>query len=160
MEGGFLIPTYVKESTIKSAGKGRFIIGNHKKGSIIIKQEINSETLHVIKNKDELKNYNIELLKHFAHTEPKDCNLKTNYVYLNFPPMNTNHSENNNIDYIYFDKYKITYLIRNVKDNEELLQNYCNFKQNNWFEDYLHNNKLISARELGINIELNNPIVK
>lgn len=74
--------------------------------------------------------------------------------------MNTNHSANNNIDYIYSDKYKITYLIRNVKDNEELLQNYCNFKQNNWFEDYLHNNKLISARELGINIELNNPIVK
>ena len=62
MEGGFLIPTYVKESTIKGAGKGRFIIGNHKKGSIIRKQEINSETLHVIKNKDELENYNIELL--------------------------------------------------------------------------------------------------
>ena len=60
MEGGFLIPTYVKESTIKGAGKGRFIIGNHKKGSIIRKQEINSETLHVIKNKDELENYNIE----------------------------------------------------------------------------------------------------
>jgi hypothetical protein len=71
--------------------------------------------------------------------------------------MNTNHSANNNIDYIYSDKYKITYLIRNVKDNEELLQNYCNFKENNWFEDYLHNNNLISARELGIDIELNNP---
>ena len=52
--------------------------------------------------------------------------------------MNTNHSLNNNIDYIYTNCEKITRLTRDVKAGEEMLQNYCNFTKNEWFEDFLH----------------------
>jgi len=149
MYNDFLIPTIIKTSNIKNAGSGRFFIENHKKGTIIREQIINSDSLHVIKNKEECKKYDIELLKHFGHSLPNNSEIKTNYVYINFPPMNTNHSLDNNIDFLFKDNKKITFLIKDVKSGEEILQNYSNFRKVDWFEDYLHENNLISARELG-----------
>jgi len=152
MDGGFLIETVVKPSSIPNAGRGRFFINNHKKDTIIRKQIIGSDNLHCIKNKEGLDKYDIDFLKHFGHTKPKHSEIETNYVYLNNPSMNTNHSLNNNIDYIYTNCEKITRLTRDVKAGEEMLQNYCNFTKNEWFEDFLHKADMISARELGEHI--------
>lgn len=148
----FLIKTIVKPSTIKDAGKGRFFVEDQKKGTIIRKQIINSDSLHVIKNREELKKYDLYLLMHFGHSKPKHSKLNTNYVYLNFPPMNTNHSEDSNIDFIYSNSEKITYLTKDVKAGEEIFQNYRNFEKIEWFENYLHEKNLISARELGVSL--------
>lgn len=145
----FLINTLIKSSSIEGAGTGRFFVEDHNKGTIIRRQIIGSDSLHVIKKKEQLQKYNLELLKHFGHSKPKHSELKTNYVYLNFPPMNTNHSENNNIDFLYTDTEKITYITKDVKGGDEIFQNYCNFEKIEWFEDYLHEQELISARELG-----------
>lgn len=146
----FLIKTVIQASTIEGAGTGRFFVEDHNKGTIIRRQIIGSDSLHVIKNKEALSKYNLQLLKHFGHSKPKHSELKTNYVYLNFPPMNTNHSEDNNIDFIYTDNEKITYLTKDVKAGDEIFQNYRNFEKVDWFEEYLHEKDLISARELGV----------
>ena len=96
-----------------------------------------------------MKKYDIDILKHFGHTLPIHSNIKTNFVYLNFPPMNTNHSIYNNIDFEYTENEKLTYLTRDVYSGEEIYQNYCNFSECKWFEDYLHKYERVSARELG-----------
>ena len=145
----FLIKTIIQPSSIQGAGTGRFFVEDHKKGTIIRKQKMGSDNLHVIKNKDELDKYNLQLLKHFGHSKPKHSELKTNYIYLNFPPMNTNHSEDNNIDFIYVHDEKITYLTKDVNAGDEIFQNYRNFEKVDWFEEYLHEKGEISARELG-----------
>lgn len=145
----FLIKTIIQPSSIQGAGTGRFFVEDHEKGTIIRKQKMGSDNLHVIKNKDELDKYNLQLLKHFGHSKPKHSELKTNYIYLNFPPMNTNHSEDNNIDFIYVHHEKITYLTKDVKAGDEIFQNYRNFERVYWFEEYLHEKGEISARELG-----------
>ena len=145
----FLIKTVIHSSSIQGAGTGRFFVEDHRKGTIIRKQKIGSDNLHVIKNRDDLDKYNLQLLKHFGHSKPKHSELTTNYVYLNFPPMNTNHSENNNIDFIYTNNEKITYLTKDVKAGDEIFQDYRNFEKVEWFEKYLHEKDLISARELG-----------
>ena len=145
----FLIPTKIRISKIPHAGTGRFFVHNHKKGTIIRKQIIDSPCLHVIKDNSGLKKYDIELLKHFGHTKPIHSNITTNYVYLNFPPMNTNHSIYNNIDFEYNDTEKITYVTRDVYAGEEIYQNYCNFDKCDWFEEFLHDHSILSARELG-----------
>ena len=149
----FLVKTIIQPSTIEGAGTGRFFVEDQKKGTIIRKQKIGSESLYVIKNKEELSKYNLQLLKHFGHSKPKHSELKTNYVYLNFPPMNTNHSEDNNIDFIYVHDEKITYLTKDVKAGDEMFQNYRNFEKVHWFEEYLHEKGEISARELGMLID-------
>ena len=64
--------------------------------------------------------------------------------------MNTNHSEDNNIDFLYTNNEKITYITKDVKSGDEIFQNYRNFEKVDWFEEYLHEKDLISARELGI----------
>ena len=145
----FLVKTIIHSSSIPGAGTGRFFVEDQKKGTIIRKQKIGSDSLHVIKTRDELDKYNLQLLKHFGHSKPKHSELKTNYVYLNFPPMNTNHSEDNNIDFIYVHDEKITYLTKDVKAGDEIFQNYRNFEKVDWFEEYLHGKGEISARELG-----------
>ena len=145
----FFIKTIIQPSSIQGAGTGRFFVEDHNKGTIIRKQKMGSDNLHVIKNKDELDKYNLQLLKHFGHSKPKHSEIKTNYIYLNFPPMNTNHSEDNNIDFIYVHNEKITYLTKDVKAGDEIFQNYRNFERVYWFEEYLHEKGEISARELG-----------
>ena len=136
----FLVKTIIQPSTIEgSQGLEDFFVRIKKKGTIIRKQKIGgSASLHVIKNKEELSKYNLQLLKHFGHSKPKHSELKTNYVYLNFPPMNTNHSEDSNIDFIYVHDEKITYLTKDVKAGDEMFQNYRNFERVDWFEEYLH----------------------
>jgi hypothetical protein len=148
----FLIKTVIKDSSIKDAGTGRFFLEDLKKGTIIRKQIIGSDNLKVIKNKEELDNYDITLLKHFGHSKPKNSKLNTNYIYLNNPTMNTNHSDNYNIDFEYRDNEKITYLIKDVKCGDEMLQNYCNYEKVDWFEEYLHERQLISQREFALSI--------
>ena len=63
--------------------------------------------------------------------------------------MNTNHSIYNNIDFEYNDTEKITYVTRDVYAGEEIYQNYCNFDKCDWFEEFLHDHSMLSARELG-----------
>ncbi len=150
MLDGFQIETEIKLSNIPEAGEGRFFKKSYKKNTIVRIQKIGSETLHVIKNKEELLKYNLQLLKHFGHSKPKHSGLENNHVYLNFPPMNTNHSEDNNIDFLYSNGEKITYLTKDVNVGDEMFQNYRNFEKVDWFEEYLHENNEISARELGI----------
>ena len=77
----FLIKTVIKDSTIKDAGTGRFFLEDLKKGTIVRKQIIGSDNLKVIKNKEELDNYDITLLKHFGHSKPKNSKLNTCLLY-------------------------------------------------------------------------------
>ena len=63
--------------------------------------------------------------------------------------MNTNHSSDANIMYEFDETEKRTILLRDVEAGEEMLQNYTFFTKVDWFEDYLNSNNLISARQLG-----------
>ena len=151
MEDNFFeVPTEIKPSSIPGAGNGRFFKCKLNKFTIIRRQKIGSDSLHILKNIDDLKKYDLSYLKDFGHSLPQNCIIKNNYVYLNFPPMCTNHSNFPNIDYIYSDSEKITYTICDVQENDEILQDYSKFRKIKWFEDYLHKNNMISARELGI----------
>lgn len=149
MTDGFQIQTEVKTSNIPEAGMGRFFKKSYKKGTIVRIQKINSETLHVIRDVEELKHYDINLIKHFAHSLPTYSNKHNDLIYLNFPPMNTNHSSDANIMYEFDETEKRTILLRDVEAGEEMLQNYTFFTKVDWFEDYLNSNNLISARQLG-----------
>ena len=152
----FRIKTEIKESLIPGAGRGRFFAEYCKKGTIVRVQIIPSEKIFVFKNVDQLKSVSYENLVHFCHTKPIRSTLSTDYVYLNNPPLYTNHSTNNNIDFHYTDTKKITYTTRDVKAGEEMVQNYCNYTKVDWFENYLHSINAISVREFGERIVLMN----
>jgi hypothetical protein len=152
MTDGFLIETEVKLSNIPEAGNGRFFKKSYKKGTIVRIQKVASETLHVIKNVSELKQYNIEFVKHFGHSLPTYSNKHNDFIYLNYPPMNTNHSIDANIMYEFDESEKRTILIKDVEAGDEMVQNYTHFTTVKWFEDYLNSNNMISARQLGVEI--------
>lgn len=133
----FKINTIVQKSLIDGAGNGRFFNQDCKKDTLIREQEFNSDELIVLKSTKDIEKYNVsnsELI-HFCHSIPNN-HLNNNLVYLNRPPMVTNHSSNPNIYYVYSDK-KRTYTLRDVKKGEEMYQDYNQFTEVKWFTKYL-----------------------
>lgn len=147
MNDTFLISTEVKASTIENGGNARFFNEDVKKGTIIRKQEIGSESLQLFKNKNELDKIDIDILKHYAHSVPEGCSFHTNSVFINNPYLYTNHHSNPNIQFTYTYSYKYTITTRDVKKGEEMFQDYSSFKVVDWFQKYLKEKNVIGARE-------------
>lgn len=147
MNDTFLINTEIKSSTIENGGNARFFNEDVKKGTIIRKQEIGSESLQILKNKNELDEIDIDILKHYAHSVPKDCRFHTNFIFINHPYLYTNHHSDPNVRFQYTYAYKYTITTRDVKKGEEMFQDYSSFKKVDWFEKYLKEKKIIGARE-------------
>ena len=140
----FKINTIIQKSLIDGAGNGRFFDQDCKKGTLIREQEFNSDELVILKSTKDIEKYKVtnKELIHFCHSIP-DSHENNNIVYLNRPPMVTNHSEDPNIYYVYSDK-KRTYTLRDIKKGEEMYQDYKSFSEVKWFTDYLkdkHNEK-------------------
>lgn len=136
----FKIKTIIKKSLIENAGNGRFFDDDYKKGTLVREQEFSSDELIVLKSIEDIKKFDVtknELI-HFCHSIPNNHD-SNNVIYLNRPPMVTNHSEDPNIYYVYSDK-KRTYTLRDVKKGEEMYQNYNQFTEVKWFTDYLKKN--------------------
>ena len=140
----FKINTFINNSLIHGAGNGRFFGQNCKKGTLVREQDYNSDELVLLSSQEDIKKYNVTTneLVHFCHSIPKD-HKKNNIIYINRPPMVTNHSDDPNIYYIYSDK-KRTYTLKDVKKGEEMYQDYNQFTEVEWFTNYLkdvHNEK-------------------
>lgn len=149
MTDTFLIKTEIKQSTLENGGNARFFDEDVKKGTIIRKQEIGSESLQILKNCMDLDKIDIDILKHYGHSVPKDCRFHTNCVLLNNPYLYTNHNSEPNIEFEYSYIYKYTKTTKDVKKGEEMFQDYSNFRKIKWFEDYLEKNNVIGARQFG-----------
>jgi len=149
----FLIKTYVKKSSIPEAGDGRFFSNNCKSGTIIRIQSIEKD-LTKITNINDISNTDENLIDNFAHSKTITDNYHTSdTVYINKKPLFTNHSNDNNITFQYNGDQKITYTTKNVKKDDEVFQNYCEYTKVPWFEDYLHSKGKFSLREFGMELK-------
>jgi len=153
-EDGFYVPTVIKQSSIPNAGKGRFFVQDHKKGTVVRIQEFDGPNIKVFRNVQEVLDagFDMEYLGHFGHSTPKDCDIHDDVMFVNTPPMCSQHSADNdnaNIHYLYRENEKICVLRRDVKADEEFLQDYTNFKEVKWFEEYLNSKKYRSPRQFG-----------
>ena len=153
--GGFLIESEVSESSIPNAGKGRFFLRDYEKGKVVRIQEIETD-LHIFKNIQEIRSADEDLILNFGHSRCQNSDINTEYVYVNKQPFYTNHSSNNNISFQIRAGKKLTFLTRDVKAGEEMLQNYEEYTINTWFEDYLHTQDKKSLREFGIEFNKDN----
>ena len=142
-----MIETSVKESTICGAGNGRFFENNYKKDTIVRKQEYNSEELRILRNEFELREFDITYIQKYGHSAP--VNSEYDCIFLNNPPMFTNHSSSPNIYFIYGDNFKYTLTSRDVERGEEMLQDYGEYKIIDWYETYINNNNAKSLASFG-----------
>ena len=152
---GFFIESEVKDSCIPNAGKGRFFSRDYEKGKVIRIQEIETDLL-IFKNIQEIRSADEDLILNFGHSRCQNSDINTDYVYVNKQPLYTNHSSNNNISLQIQGGKKLTYLTRDVKAGEEMLQNYEEYTANIWFENYLHTKCKKSLREFGIEFNKDN----
>ena len=149
----FLIKTYVKKSSIPEAGDGRFFSTHCKAGTIIRVQSIEKD-LTKINNIHDISVTDENLIDNFAHSKTITDHYDTSdTVYINKKPLFTNHSNDNNITFQYNGDQKITYTTKNVKKDDEVFQNYCEYTQVPWFEDYLHSKGKYSLREFGMELK-------
>ena len=149
----FLIKTYVKKSSIPEAGDGRFFSNDCKAGTIIRVQSIEKD-LTIISNIHDISVTDEKLIDNFAHSKTITDDYDTSdIVYINKKPLFTNHSNDNNITFQYTGDQKITYTTKNVKKDDEVFQNYCEYTQVPWFEDYLHSKGKYSLREFGMELK-------
>jgi len=149
----FLVKTEVKLSNIPNAGKGRFFLEDLDKDTIVRKQIIDSDELFVFKKGCNLELVNLDYLQSFGHTQPNDDNIDDS-IYINNPPLYTNHSKEPNIYFIYKENEKFTLTSKNVKKGEEMYQDYSIYKKVEWFENYLKEQKKVSLRDFGNQINL------
>ena len=158
VEDDFLIQTYIKKSTIPSAGNGRFFADNCKAGTIIRVQSIERDLIK-ISNIDEIPSIDINLIHNFAHSRTVTNNSsESDVMYINKQPLFTNHSNDNNISFQYINDRKITYTTKNVRKNDEVLQDYCEYTRVPWFEDYLKTIGKISLREFGTELKMSREV--
>ena len=149
----FLIKTYVKKSSIPEAGDGRFFSNHCKAGTIIRVQSIEKD-LTKINNIHDISVIDENLIDKFGHSKTITDHYDTSdTVYINKKPLFTNHSNDNNITFQYNGDQKITYTTKNVKKDDEVFQNYCEYTQVPWFEDYLHSKGKFSLREFGMELK-------
>lgn len=149
----FLIKTYVKKSSIPEAGDGRFFSNDCKAGTIIRVQSIEKD-LTKISNIHDISVTDENLIDNFAHSKTVTDDYDTSdTVYINKKPLFTNHSNDNNITFQYNGDQKITYTTKNVKKDDEVFQNYCEYTKVPWFEDYLHSKGKYSLREFGMELK-------
>lgn len=155
---GFYIPSVIKQSSIPNAGRGRFFVEDHKKGTVVRRQKFDGPTIKVFRNVQDVLDagLDMEYLGHFGHSTPKDCDLHKDVMFVNTPPMHSQHSADNdnaNIHYIYLENEKVCVLKKNVKAGEEFFQDYTNFKEVKWFEEHLNSKKYVSPRQFGATLE-------
>ena len=144
----FLINTEVKLSNIPNAGNGRFFSEDCEKDTIIRKQLIDSEELYILKPDSNLELINKHYLLNFAHSRPIE-DIDDNCIYLNNPPLYTNHSKEPNIYFVYDKGEKFTITSKDVKKGEEMYQDYSNYRYIDWYEKYLEKINKKSLRHFG-----------
>lgn len=149
MDETFLIKTEIKPSSIENGGNARYFLEDVKKGTVIRKQKIGSKSLQYFTEETNLGTLSVDTLKHYGHSVPKNCLLHTNVVFVNNPFLYTNHSSDPNIIFEYTDEYKYTLTKKDVRKGDEMFQNYCDFKEIEWFENFLKQENTISARQFG-----------
>ena len=149
----FLVKTEIKSSNIPNAGRGRFFLEDLDKDTIIRKQTIDSDELFVFKKGCNLELVNLDYLKSFGHTQPNDDNYDDS-IYLNNPPLYTNHSKEPNIYFIFKENEKFTLTSKNVKKGDEMYQDYSIYKKVEWFESYLKQQNKVPLRDFGNQINL------
>ena len=145
----FKVKTYIDKSTIPAAGNGRFFKDFIPNGTVVREQEINTPQLMSFSSVEELRSVEINKMINYCHSVPINCNYHKNKVFLNTPPMVSNHSINANVYYIFTETHKYCIANRDINPGEELLQNYCKFSKVKWYEEYLHKLGKISVREFG-----------
>lgn len=144
----FLVETEVKQSNIPNAGRGRFFCKDYEKETIIRKQKVDSDELYIFNNEKQLELVNFDYLLNFGHSRPIE-DINDNSIYLNNPPLFTNHSNVPNIYFIYNNDEKYTIASKDVKKGEELYQDYSIYKKIDWFEHFLEKNNKKSLRCFG-----------
>ena len=148
---GFYVPTEVKKSRIPNAGNARFFMQAGKKGSIIRRQKIDKNIY--FRNVEEILAHGIDLehLGHMGCSPPDDCEYHKGVVFVNSPPMYSQHSHSDdaNIYCVYTETEKITILKKDVVADEEFMQDYAVYKQVDWYEEFLNSHHLVSLRQFG-----------
>jgi hypothetical protein len=146
----FKLKTDIKKSSIDGAGLGRFFGGNFKKGEILRIQDLNNcDHIVIINNEKEAILYDMDFMYNFGHSIPDD-NIDKSYehsIFLNVPPMFSNHSFTPNIRYKYEDDKKITMLTKDVKEGEEIVQDYSKQTNVDWYINLLNKNDLIPLQK-------------
>lgn len=148
---GFKIKTNIKKSNIQNAGLGRFSLEECSPHSLIRVQK-NNVNIYIYKNESEFAENFSDGISRFYHTSSHYSKIGKNYVYLNFPPMYTNHSADPNISFIYYDDIKITFAFKHIKTGDELVNNYLEYSKVDWFEKFLNKKNKISLRQMALNI--------
>ena len=148
-DDSFKVKTYIDKSSIPGTGRGRFFDEFVPKGTIVRVQEIDSPQLLMFSNIDNLKRVELKTMFNYCHSVPIGCNYHIDKVFLNYPPMMSNHSMYANVRYTFTETHKYCIASRNIEPGEELLQNYTQFSKVEWYEDYLHKLGHISVREFG-----------
>ena len=146
----FKLKTEIKKSSIDGAGLGRFFCGDYNKGDILRIQEINNKDhIVVINNEKEAILYDLDFMYNFGHSIPND-NIDKSYkdsIFLNVHPMFSNHSFTPNIEYKYEDDKKITILTRDVKEGEEIFQDYSKQTKVDWYINFLNKIDLVPLQK-------------
>lgn len=134
----FKVKTIVKKSNIEGAGRGRFVLEDCKKGTIIRKSKID-EDLIIFNNLEELSSFynkseeNVDRIENFAWSNKTKVNkvfLYNNHFFYNF-------GFSYNFEHEFTDNYYLAYCNQDLKSGDELLGNYLSYPKIEWFENFM-----------------------
>ncbi len=172
----FDVQTYLKDSSIISAGRGRYLQEGMLEGEILrtskvfFEQPDEKEKNYVIalKNISEIETYldfynvpnrpnNLEQINNFACTPFNVIPyVDTSYVYWWQPVCYFNHGSGSKSN-VYIELaekdgeyYFLMKALRDIKNGEELFIDYRNFKIPQWFKEFGIKNNLTPTEDLGV----------
>lgn len=159
---GFKTVTFVAQSTIPQAGRGRFAFRSMPKGAVTRCTVVGSDVLLAFQNVEELEAASppsAASAKHiaaFGHSGPQSIEWLHNVLLINRVPGYVNHppacaEPNQVLEWaIQGDqKVRIARASRDIAAGEELFFYYPDFGKIQWYEDYLKTHEETSARQLG-----------
>jgi len=154
VETGFTIRTAMGVSLIPEAGRGRFFLDSHVKGTVVRKQREDLHNIQIFRSVEEmLRVYpdprDSEMLAMFVATGLKGDGSAPDLIYLNNPSAFTNHAfgEHANVTYRWEGDTKVWFTTRAVAAGEEWLQDFSLYQRVPWFEDWLAERNLMSLRQ-------------
>ena len=154
-ETGFKVETYLGSSTIPEAGLGRFVATDIKKGDIVRVQKIGDKTLECYASETDMAariaRDGIQYLEYFGHTGPQARPETRDLVFVNNPPLYSNHCTGaaKNIETVWDGDVKYIRATRDISPGEELMEDYRSFGEVGWFEAFLVLDGRVPVRQLG-----------
>lgn len=173
----FEVKTAVEDSTIKEAGRGRFIKESIAPETLLRKCPVyfdyydpkkHNNCVVALKSVEAIETYmkfedilgrpkNWEQINNFAGIPFNILAYsELEYVYWFQPPCYLNHNSGQKAN-VYLDisqendrVYLLIKALRHIEAGEEIMIDYRNFDLPQWFKDYVHTQKLIATEELGI----------